>query len=206
MDQPIEWPLLVLRLPLLAALPENARDASRQVATAAGGLIFQRGDRPKAMLCILSGEARLIRRTATGGMLILQRSRAGFIAEASLDHHAYHCDAVASEPSVILSVPIRAFNLALGEPAFRAGWIAHLARELRRVRAHAERLSLRTARERIIHFIETEGDGGFITLTQSKKDWALSLGLTHEALYRALAQMQKNGLAKVDGNSLRLQM
>jgi CRP/FNR family transcriptional regulator, dissimilatory nitrate respiration regulator len=204
MERSIEWPILDLRLPLLAELPTNARDASRQVVIQTGGLLFQRGDRPKAMLCILSGEARLIRRTGTGGTLILQRSRGGFIAEASLDHDAYHCDAVASEPSVILSVPIRAFNLALGETAFRSGWIAHLARELRRVRAHAERLNLRTARERIVHFIETEGDGGIITLTQSKKDWASTLGLTHEALYRALAQMQRDGHAKVDGNNVRL--
>jgi CRP/FNR family transcriptional regulator, dissimilatory nitrate respiration regulator len=160
MEQSIEWPILDLRLPLLAELPAEARDASRQVVTEAGSLVFQRGDRPKAMHCILSGEVRLIRRTATGGTLILQRSRGGFIAEASLDHDSYHCDALASEPSSILCVPIRAFNLALGETAFRSGWIAHLARELRRVRAHAERLSLRTARERIVHFIETEGDGG----------------------------------------------
>lgn len=50
------------------------------------------------------------------------------------------------------------------------------------MRANAERLSLRTARERVLHFIETEGERGVVNLGQSKKDWAAELGLTHEAL------------------------
>ncbi len=56
------------------------------------------------------------------------------------------------------------------------------------MRAHAERLSFKTARERIVHFIETEGDSGVVNLSHSKKDWAPELGPTHEALYRTLAQ------------------
>lgn len=63
---------------------------------------------------------------------------------------------------------------------------------------------MHSARERIIHFIETEGADGAVTLTESKKDWAVGLGLTHEALYRALAGMQRKGQLKIDG--LRLQL
>jgi CRP/FNR family transcriptional regulator, dissimilatory nitrate respiration regulator len=204
MDRPIDWTAIDLCLPLLAALPADARGAARQVVIEGGGLIFHRGDQPQAMHCVLTGEVRLIRRTETGSSLILQRSRGGFIAEASLDHDAYNCDAVASEASILLAIPVRAFNRALDDKSFRLGWIAHLARELRCVRAHAERLSLSTARERIAHFIETEGDGGIIILSHSKKDWASALGLTHEALYRALAQLKKDGRARVDGNRVQL--
>ncbi len=77
---------------------------------------------------------------------------------------------------------------ALAVEEFRNRWITHLARELRKVRAHAERLSLKTARERVLHFIETEGERGVVNLSQSKKDWSVELGLTHEALDRALAE------------------
>ena len=87
---------------------------------------------------------------------------------------------------------------------FRDSWIAHLSRELRKVRAHAERLSLKTAQERIRHFIETEGERGLLKLNQSKKDWAGELGLTHEALYRALAQMEKHGKLIVEQSRLTL--
>ncbi len=72
------------------------------------------------------------------------------------------------------------------------------------MRAQSERLSLKTARERIIHFIEIEGASGTVDLEQSKKDWAAELGLTHEALYRALAQMEKCGELTVERSRLTL--
>ncbi len=156
------------------------------------------------MYFVLSGEVRLLRRTESGGEIVLQKAREGFVAEASLDQSAYHCDAVASAPSTVLAISRRSFFDALEQEAFRRRWIGHLARELRRVRASAERLSLNTARERIIHFIETEGDGGRVALRQSKKDWASELGLTHEALYRTLAGMRRAGEVAEDARSLRL--
>ena len=110
--------------------------------------------------------------------------------------------AVAS--SEVLAIPSKAFTAALAVECFRTVWIGHLARELRRVRAQAERLSLKAARERIIHYIENEGDGGSVTLNQSKKDWAAELGLTHEALYRVLSEMKKSGQLTVNGVTLRL--
>ena len=131
-------------------------------------------------------------------------SAKSFIAEASLDQKSYHCDAVAAIVSVVLLIQRKTFIEALDEPAFRNQWIGHLAFELRKVRAQSERLSMHTARERIIHFIETEGDDGVVTLTESKKNWAVGMGLTHEALYRALAGMRRSGQLLIDG--LRLQL
>jgi CRP/FNR family transcriptional regulator, dissimilatory nitrate respiration regulator len=142
---------------------------------------------------VRAGEVRLVRASSAGGEIILQRTRRGFLAEASLDQPAYHCDAVAGTASSLLAIQRRAFRDALAADAFRNAWMAHLARELRQARAHAERLSLKTARQRIVHFIETEGEGGVVDLNQSRKDWAAELGLTHEALYRALAQMKTRG-------------
>jgi CRP-like cAMP-binding protein len=197
-----DWKSLSLESPLLAALPEPARRQTRFLEIPRHVAIFGRGDRPRAMFFVLSGEVRLVRRSGAGGEIILQRTRRGFLAEASLDQPVYHCDAVAAETSSILAIPRKAFCNALAAEDFRDRWIAHLARELRKVRSHAERLSLKTARERIVHFIETEGESGRLDLNQSKKDWAAELGLTHEALYRALAQMQKRGELMVDDSRL----
>jgi CRP-like cAMP-binding protein len=156
------------------------------------------------MFFVLSGEVRLLRRSKSGGEVVLQRTRRGFLAEASLDQSTYHCDAVAAEPTRLLAIQRRAFADSLAVRGFRDRWIAHLARELRKVRAHTERLNLKTARERIVHFIETEGEGGIVDLNQSKKDWASELGLTHEALYRTLAQMEKRDELKVNQSRLTL--
>ncbi|WP_315705606.1 MULTISPECIES: Crp/Fnr family transcriptional regulator [unclassified Bradyrhizobium] len=198
----LDWKSLTLGSPVLAALPGPARRVTRLLDIPRHASVFNQGDHPKAMFFVLSGDVRLVRRSSSGGETILQRTRRGFLAEASIDQPAYHCGAIAAEPSTVLAIPRGAFSKALSVEAFRDGWIAHLARELRRVRAHSERLSLKTARERILHFIETEGERGAIDLKQSKKDWAAELGLTHEALYRTLAQMEKRGELIVEHSRL----
>jgi CRP-like cAMP-binding protein len=198
----IDWRDLAEASPLLAALPRPARARSRLVSIPRAAALFRRGDRPAVMYFVRSGEIRLVRYSRAGVEIVLQRARRGFLAEASLDQRAYHCDAVAAAPSELLAIPLRAFEEALGAAAFRKAWIRHLARELRRARAQVERLSLKTAQERIVHFIETEGEGGAAELTQFKKDWAVELGLTHEALYRTLARMKREGLLAADGTTL----
>jgi CRP-like cAMP-binding protein len=201
----LDWKSLSHESPILAALPEPARRLSRSLELERQSTLFSRGDRPQAMFFVISGEVRLLRRSKAGGEVVLQRTRRGFLAEASLDQSTYHCDAVAAEPTRLLAIQRTAFTAALAVEGFRHRWIAHLAGELRKVRAHTERLSLKTARERIVHFIETEGEAGVVDLNQSKKDWAAELGLTHEALYRTLAQMEKRSELKVDQSRLTLQ-
>ncbi len=200
----LDWKSLSLELPLLAALPESARRLTQFMEVQRQSTVFGRGDRPQAMFFVLSGEVRLVRRSRSGGEIVLQRTGRGFLAEASLDQPNYHCDAVAAEPTRLLAIQRRAFTDALAVEGFRDRWIAHLARELRKVRAQTERLSLKTARERIVHFIETEGEAGGIDLKQSKKDWAAELGLTHEALYRTLAKMQERGELTLERSRLNL--
>jgi len=201
---PLDWRVLARLSPLLAALPAAARLRTRRILVPRQGTVFCRGDRPRAMFFVLDGEVRLLRRSRSGDDVILQRARLGFLAEASLDQSSYHCDAVAAQTSALLAIDRQAFADALRRPEIRDRWCDHLARELRRVRAQSERLGLKTARDRIVHFIETEGEGGEVELGRSKKDWAAELGLTHEALYRALKRMEQAGELVVDGTRLRL--
>lgn len=189
---------------ILKFLPEDARAKVSEHALPKGARLFARGDRPKAMYYVLSGEIRLFRTSRLGTEIIFQTTRSGFVAEASLDHEAYHCDAVASVASLIASVPRRDFREALAHREFRSAWLRHLCGELRLVRSQRERAGLRSARERIIHFIETEGRNGQIILTQSKKTWAAELGLSHEALYRTLRAMADKGDIVLDGAVVRL--
>lgn len=202
MAQILDWKVVSAILPMLAALPLHSRGGATLRHADKGDVIFLRGVRPTSMYAVLSGEVRLVRAAADGSEIILQRARGGMLAEASLDQRRYHCDAVAAEPAELVSIPRSDFLDALADDAFRSRWTTQLLRELRRVRAQAERLSLRTARERIVHYIEAEGEDGAILLSQSKKDWAAELGLTHEALYRALSLMETNGLLKIDGRSI----
>jgi len=201
----IDWPALVGSHSELAHIPPALKEAARQKAFAAGEMLFHQGGRPKAMYCVLDGELRLVRRSREGTETVLQRSRGGFFAEASLESKAYHCDAVATAAGQLLCFPIKAFREALeGDVVFRNAWMALLAREVRRLRARCERLSLHGAEARILHAIESEGTAGTLVLAQSRKAWAAELGLTHEALYRALARLQASGTLVLDGARLTL--
>lgn len=201
----MDWQSLVDTHSELAQIPPVLKEAARLKAFAAGETLFRLGERPKSMHCILDGEVRLLRRSRDGAEVVLQRSRGGFFAEASLEAKAYHCDAEATAATRLLRFPMKAFREALeGDAAFRNDWMAQLAREVRRLRARCERLSLHGAEARILHAIESEGTAGTLVLAQSRKAWAAELGLTHEALYRTLARLQAAGTLAADGNRLTL--
>jgi CRP/FNR family transcriptional regulator, dissimilatory nitrate respiration regulator len=131
-------------------------------------------------------------------------ARSGFVAEASLYQPAYHCDAIAAQDSELLALPRKSVMHALTAPAFRDALFGQMADELRRLRTHNERLGLKTARERILHYLETEGRNGRLELRQTRKAWAEELGLTHEALYRALSALKEARVIAVAGETISL--
>ena len=151
---------------------------------------------------------RLVRHGRQGEEVVLHDARPGeFLAEASLDSARYHCDALATQPSVILRATKGDFQrLLVDNTDFARIWMALLAAQLRTARARIERLSLRSAEERIRHLLLSEGRGPRceLEIAGSLKELARRLGLTHESLYRTLARMQKDGLIDREGLRLRL--
>lgn len=200
-----DWQALIESQPALAVIPPELRAVAERWETEAGQTLFRRGDLLKGVFCVVAGEVRLVRRAQNGAEITLQRSQGGFFAEASLGTREYHCDAVVAKAGVVLCFAAGHFRAALdGDAIFRDAWMAHLARELRKSRAQCERLSLNSAAQRIVHYIDSEGVDGSITLTESRKAWAAELGLTHEALYRALQRLQAEGTLDIDANRISL--
>lgn len=192
-----DWSGLLQGNPELAALPAELRRQAVSISAAAGETVFRIGARPRRMLWVAEGEIRLVRRSRSGSEIVLQRAHSGFVAEASLESARYHCDAMAAADTRLLGLPIEAFRKSLKQDEkFRAFWMMRLMREVRSLRAQCERLSLRSASDRIEHYIEAEGDKGRLELRQSRKAWAAELGMTHEALYRTLASLQRAGRLK----------
>ena len=201
----MDWEALTDSLPALATIPPKLRAVASYLEFEAGDTLFRLGDRLKGVFCVVSGEIRLIRRARNGAEIILQRSRGGFFAEASLYGKVYHCDAVAADSSAVLRFPAKTFRAALAtDVMFRDAWMAHLAHEVLKLRAQCERLGLKSAPQRIVHYIESEGADGIATLTESRKAWAAELGLTHEALYRTLRRLQADGTLDIDANRITL--
>jgi DNA-binding IclR family transcriptional regulator len=73
------------------------------------------------------------------------------------------------------------------------------------LRLQCERLNLKGVQARVLHWLETEGTGGCCKVTAGYKSLAAELGVSHEALYRALAHMAEAGLVLRGPESLCLQ-
>lgn len=169
-----------------------------------GDYLFHQGNKPEYMFFIVSGEAVLTRISSHGEPTILQRCKGGFVSEASLLVDAYHCDAIATHNGQAIMLPIESLREALADSKFSMKWVQLLSKEIMRLRTQSERLGLKDIRSKLIHLIETEGKQGVLTLQSDFKSMASEIGVTHEALYRAIATLEKEGLLEKHPNSLEL--
>lgn len=163
--------------------------------------LFLTGQPPQWMFYVVQGEVTLERAGLQGEPVIIQRTRQGFVSEASLKVDRYHCDALAITDTQVIKVPALALAAAMDrDPAFAARWINMLNAEVRRLRLHLERLSMKSVQNRLCHLIQTEGHAGQYEVPSGLKTLAGELGVTHEALYRTIALLQKSGqLLRRDG-------
>ena len=169
-----------------------------------GDYLFHQGKKPEYMFFIVSGEAVLTRTSSHGEPTTLQRCKGGFLSEASLLTDAYHCDAIATHNGQAITLPIKSLREALADSKFSMKWVQLLSKEIMRLRTQSERLGLKDIRSKLIHLIETEGKQGVLTLQSDFKSMASEIGVTHEALYRAIATLEKEGLLKKHPDSLEL--
>lgn len=175
-------------------VPPALRHAAEDCAFDARQVLGRQGDAPRHMYCVRQGEVQLLRTGRDGELVLLQRVRRGWVAEASLLAPRYHCDLVAATATTCARVPVRVVrDMLASSPAFARDWVAMLSAEVRRLRGACERMGLRSAEQRVVHAIESEGQDGALRPATTIKDWAAELGLTHEALYRTLARMEAQG-------------
>ena len=196
---------VVLPPPLQALLPPDMHCACEGALIRKGARVFLAGKMPEWMFYVVSGEVTLERTGLHGEAVVLQRTRQGFVSEASLKVARYHCDAVAMVDTQVIKVPVRELAHELDrDPSFASRWISMLNTEVRRLRLHLERLSMKSIRDRLVHLIETEGHNGHYPVPSGLKTLAGELGVTHEALYRAVAALEAAQWLKRDATSLLL--
>ncbi|MDP2809980.1 MAG: Crp/Fnr family transcriptional regulator [Rhodocyclaceae bacterium] len=174
---------------------------------AAGDTLFHRGDKAFGIFFLAAGRLRLQRVTPDGGTVTLHVVRAGeMFAEASLFAERYHCDATAETDCEVWLYPKDQLTARLrGDPASLWSFAAGLASSLHGLRQRYELKQIRSAPERVLQFLRLRCDAaGAYRPDGSLKDLAAELGLSHEALYRALAKLEKAGHIARDGSDLRL--
>ncbi len=179
--------------PLKALLPPAVLALCTLKSLKKNTLLFKTGKKPEWMFFVLSGEVTLERLSQHGDPVVLQRTRHGFVSEASLQSPKYHCDAVVVAEAEIIQIPTQTLADALStDPDFAGRWINMLNQEVKRLRLQCERLSMKSVKDKVLHLINTEGQNGKYQVNTGLKSLAGELGITHEALYRTLAALEKS--------------
>lgn len=187
-------------MPVQDWLPAAVRAAAIERKLAAGEALFRLGDKTRGFCEVVSGRVRLSRVDRSGREVVLHVAGPGeTIAEASLFSSDYHCDAIASTRATVRIYPKQAMLAAFDKDRKAAQvFTAMLARQVMNLRTRIEQRNIRSARDRVRHFLTLSAgdDGRTVSLRGTLKDAAAELGLTHEALYRALAALERAGEIK----------
>jgi DNA-binding MarR family transcriptional regulator len=76
---------------------------------------------------------------------------------------------------------------------------------MRRQCSRYERLRLKKASDRVLHYLACEADKtGKVVLRSSVMEWAAELGLEAATLYRTLSELERDGVLRRQGRVLEL--
>ena len=188
-------------------LPEFLRGQARPLGLKRRQGLFRLNDPVTAIYFVRRGEIEAVRYTPEGEALVRVRAGAGeFFGEPALAVDCYTCAAHAKVDSELFALPKAAVLAALrDDTGFAAAFLLAQIRNARRQCSRYERVRLRRAEDRIVHYLICEaGPDGRVALTGSLADWAGELGLQPESLYRALARLREEGRIEGEGTTLRI--
>jgi len=179
-------------------LPAAIRERSTLRQLDAGESLFRQGDKTFGIFEVEHGRMRLIRHTIDNHPVALHTAKKGeLFAEAALFSSIYQCDAVAAVASRVRIYPKRQLLATFrDDPALGERFMAVLAHQIHALRARLEERNMRSARERLLHHLAlgAGADGRTMPLEGTLMELASEIGLSHEVLYRTLAQLEKEGV------------
>jgi CRP/FNR family transcriptional regulator, dissimilatory nitrate respiration regulator len=173
----------------------RARAPTRTLAN--GQALFRQGDPVIGLFQVSEGRIRLVRHTPDDHLVVLHIAGPGALfAEAALFSDTYHCDAIAAASTRVRVFPKEEIRAAFRQDAALAErFMAVLAREVQALRARLEQRGIRSARDRVLQSLALgAGPDCVVHLDAPLTEFAAELGLTHEALYRTLAGLQRDGV------------
>ena len=192
----------------LSWLPAAIHERTRVRELSVGEVLFRQGDKAFAIFAIERGRLQLIRHTIDSRRVVLHTARAGeLFAEAALFATAYHCDAVAAVASQVRVYPKRELLAAFrNDPGLAQRFMALLAHQIHVLRARLEERNIHSARERVLHHLALAAGPGErnVPLEGTLIELAAEIGLSHEALYRTLSALEKDGTVRRTASGLAL--
>jgi len=194
----------------LDTLPKDLAAATSSRELAKGEVLCRQGEPVKAVFVVVTGRVQLCAVTSDGKHLPLYTARSGeCVAEAALFAESYCSDVVAEVRSVVRIFPVKSLQATLRErPDLAAEFMSLQSKRCQILRMSLELRSLRTARERILQYVEMFAPSGSrtVTLDRTLKNVADDLGLTHESFYRTLRHLIEEGILTRTKTTIAIQL
>jgi len=191
---------------LTAHLPQYLRSISTVQWLQAGNYLFRRGDVVDAAYQVVQGTVGLSCGLPSCEAAPSQLLGAG---EFLVGPEGAHCHNAISQrkDGIVLRIPIHAFRAVLfKDSSFAAAFGMQMVERSQRLHRQFERLSLKSAEERLCHYLMTESDDrtGQVTLKRNFSALANELKIANATLSRLLKNMVAQGRIQRDGRTLRL--
>ncbi len=191
----------LLREPIKSLRPENLppeiRSEIRYQNLATGETLFHRDDPATAIYVVESGRIRLDSYTPEGRFVTFQIARPmESFAVMSLFERLYEANATSEVPSRVIVYPKQVLLDALiKHPELAQELMQQLVKHIYALKMRLELREIRAARDRVLYYLKTiaQFSGIVINFDRPLKMVALDLGLTPEAFYRTLAQLERKG-------------
>ena len=180
----------------------------RRVNLTRATFLYRRGDRAHAAYVVLNDRSRLFSFNTGGKPVPLYVVRSGeCVSEAALFADLYCSEAVAEVRSRVRSFPKEALRNTLRDrPKLAAEFMALQAQRFNCLRTSLEIRVLRSARERILQYLQMTNSAGpqNARMDRPPKCLAEDLGLSPESFYRNLTQLIEKGLVVRSQGTLRI--
>jgi CRP-like cAMP-binding protein len=163
--------------------------ACRTIDMQKSDVLFHQNQPTSGLYRVVCGCVTLQRTGMGGDVLTLHRAMSGgFFAEASVFSATYHCDAICTEAGRVVKIAKADIVSTLqSDPAFAEGFTRLLAVQVQQYCAHIEMLAIPSAKERILVAVQAGYFDASVTELASR------INLTHEACYRALRILCRDG-------------
>jgi len=199
------------------ALLQNLADESLEQVAAignrqsfqAGNLLFADGDECHGSFLLLEGQVKVFKYAETGREQIMGMLGPGdYLAGVpAFDGRRYSANATALDALTVLFLPRDPFLALLRrDPTLSFNLLTIFSHHLRRFAQLIETLSLKEVSGRIATYLlllsHQSGDRAIVELDITKAQLAAFIGTVPETLSRVLQKMGRDGLLKLDGNTI----
>jgi CRP/FNR family transcriptional regulator, dissimilatory nitrate respiration regulator len=161
-----------------------------------GEILFCQNEPSKAIFVVDSGCIKLINYTEQGKIVNHYSVKPGeYFAEVALFYEVYLCTAIAESSTRVISFPKQLFLNSLEKDSnLSRNFTEQLARRLHQTKLLLELRGIRSARDRVLHYLRMTipPNEKILNLEQPLKEIANDIGITPEVLSRTLTQLQND--------------